>query len=515
MAIRIGYNGQVSSGLVFAFDTADFFNSYRGEPTVNRIPTPETNSYPRAGNGWGTYNTNRYYPFFSIGSVSSVSNNIVTTAGSHTMRSFDVLRPETNGGGVSTGTNYLVKKISDTQFSLHAYNGSQDGSQGYINPTTRGYKVHDSYWLDERVSINASSFPTSWVGEAHLPNAGLVKEVIVGGFDVYPSQKTDCIRQHVHRPDGVADHMAYGPDANFTPNTQVTASFWSRSVTPSAVGRSINFYHYTYGQTSPTAYAMGAVLGPVGVWQRHSYQFTSPNSNAISYWFNPGGPYSYDIANIQIEQNSKATPFVAGTRSNTGALFDIAGGATLDLTNVSFDSNAQPVFDGTNDSISVSLPSSISVYCLEMVWYNNNAIPNNDGAIGGPSTYQTPIEFNGNRSGVHLGGWTGGMTNEAIHIWNGGATSNRVYVAAGYHHVVFNWNGTTYDIWVDGVNTTTYYQSGSNYAPLITASSIKLGNDMDGYCFNGSIPVTKIYNQALSADEVIQNFKSYKKRFNL
>ena len=58
MAIRIGYNGQVSSGLIFAFDSADFFNSYRGEPTVNTIPSPQVNSYPTFGNGWASYNTN-------------------------------------------------------------------------------------------------------------------------------------------------------------------------------------------------------------------------------------------------------------------------------------------------------------------------------------------------------------------------------------------------------------------------------------------------------------------------
>ena len=108
------------------------------------------------------------------------------------------------------------------------------------------------------------------------------------------------------------------------------------------------------------------------------------------------------------------------------------------------------------------------------------------------------------------------MTNEAIHIWGpAGSTANRVYAGVGYHHVVFNWNGTTYDIWVDGVNTTTYYQNGNNPATLITASSIKLGNDSDGYCFNGQIPITKIYNRSLSSAEVTQNFKKYQTRFGL
>jgi hypothetical protein len=222
------------------------------------------------------------------------------------------------------------------------------------------------------------------------------------------------------------------------------------------------------------------------------------------------------ITGIQYEYKTHVTPFTPSSRSATQGLLPLVGNSSIDLSNVSFDSNAQMTFDGTNDYVPITLSTSIGVYCLEMVWYNNNAIPNNDTVIGGPTTYQTPIEFNGNGSGVHLGAWTGGMTNEAIHIWGGGgATSNRVAAAVGYHHVVFNWNGTTYDIWVDGVNTTTYYQNGTTPAGLITATSIKLGRDVDNYCFNGQIPVTRIYNRALSSAEVKQNYNKYKSRFNL
>ena len=521
MAIRTGYNGQVSSGLVFAFDTADFFNSYRGEPTYNRLDAPEVNGYPTTGNWWGTYNTNKYCGnngcavHWDIPSIASVSSNIITTNGSHGIYSFDVITPQTTGGGVTAGVNYLARKISDTQFSLHEYNGSQGGDQGYINPATRGHKVHDSFWLDQRISVSSSGFPTRWWGPPHLPNSGLVKEIIVGGFDRFPSQKTDCMRLHAHRPES-ADGMAYSANATVVPGQVHTYSFWTRALNQQTANGGGSMSNYNYGnQTSPTSWGHGYTHGPLGVWTRQSFQFTPINEYVISYYW-PNALDKYDLANIQVERNSKATPFVAGTRSNTGALLDIAGGATLDLTNVSFDSNSEPIFDGTNDFISVSLPSSISVYCLEMVWYNNNAIPNNDSAIGGPSTYQTPIEFNGTGQGVHLGAWTGGFTNEAIHIWgSGGATANQVYAGVGYHHVVFNWNGTTYDIWVDGVNTATQYLSGNNPATLLTASSIKIGNDVSNYAFNGKIPITKIYNRSLTSLEVSQNFNSYKKRFNL
>jgi hypothetical protein len=518
MGISTGYGRTVTSGSVFAFDTSDVINSYKGEPTTNLLPSPGLNGYPTYGNSWATYNTNQYCGnngcavYWDIPAIASVSSNIVTTVSAHPIRSFDVINPETTGGGVTAGTNYLAKRISSTQFSLHAYNSSQDGSQGYINPSTGGFKVHDSYWLDERVSVNASSFPTKWWGAPHLPNSAIVKEIIPGGFTNVDGKKTDCIRLHWFRSDAT-DGMAYGADASFTPNQDVTISFWMRAVDVNAVGQSVYVENYTYGTVSPTDRGASKTIGPVGVWQKHSNTWNSPNSVAITYFFPSTGNMKVDIANIQIEQKSHATPFTVSNRSNTNAIAPLSGNSTIDLTNVSFDANAQMYFDGTNDYASVTLPSSIDVYCLEMVWYNNNAIPDNDTAIGGPSTYQTPISFNGTGQGVHLGAWTGGLTNEAIHIWGAsGVTSNRVYAGVGYHHVVFNWNGTTYDIWVDGVNTKTYYGSGTNYATLITASSIKLGNDSDGYCFNGQIPVTKIYNRPLTQGEIRSNFDKHKKK---
>ena len=52
----------------------------------------------------------------------------------------------------------------------------------------------------------------------------------------------------------------------------------------------------------------------------------------------------------QVENNSHATQFVNGTRSSTQGLLDLTGTSTIDLANVSFDSNAQITFDGTGDN---------------------------------------------------------------------------------------------------------------------------------------------------------------------
>jgi hypothetical protein len=338
-----------------------------------------------------------------------------------------------------------------------------------------------------------------------------------GGYTIQPN---DVV--YKYNLGGYGCHY-HGNDVFVPSGTYVTFTF-DYYISPGAGGYPETNYLANMETGTGAGTGIASPNNLTGVWQTISVT-TGPttsggNLRPLLYPGACGGRLASSgyilFKNPQVEYKSHKTPFTQTSRSVTGSLLPLIGNSSIDLSNVSFDSNAQIVFDGTNDYVPITLSTSIGVYCLEMVWYNNNAIPNNDTVIGGPTTYQTPIEFNGNGSGVHLGAWTGGMTNEAIHIWGGGgATSNRVAAAVGYHHVVFNWNGTTYDIWVDGVNTTTYYQNGTTPAGLITATSIKLGRDVDNYCFNGQIPVTKIYNRTLSAAEVRQNYNKYKTRFNL
>jgi hypothetical protein len=202
-------------------------------------------------------------------------------------------------------------------------------------------------------------------------------------------------------------------------------------------------------------------------------------------------------------------------------IFDNVNNGTL-INGVSYDSNnnGSLVFDGTNDYVNIAQIPTFTLYCLEFWMYNNNAVPNNDGAIGGPSTYQSPINFNSvSTYGINLGGWTGGASNEAFHIWSATAgglmTYNRTSAAVGWHYVAFNWNGTTYDIWLDGIKTTTYAHT-SGHAKLATISSLRIGGDVSsGYYFNGRLSNVKCYNNQLTDSAIQQNFNATKSRYGL
>jgi len=519
MGVAHGYSKIITSGSSLIYDVGDTLNSYLGEPTTNILPSPNPNSYPTYGNGWATYNTNQYCGnngcgnFWSIPSISSVSSNIVTTSAAHGMRTFDVLQPQSSGGGVNAGQNYLVRAWNSTQFSLYAYNSSQDGSQGYINPSTGWYKVQDDYATDTRVSVNSSSFPTMWWGYPHLPNSGLIKEVIPKGCNLFPT-KTDCLRLHWYRPDGVCDGMAYGVTPSVTNGVTYTFSFWMRAVDAAAAGNGGSVQFYNTGNA--TGGSTGWTLGAVNEWKQYQLTSTATATGVyLFYWFPNSGPMTVDIANIQFEQKGHATPFTLSSRSVTQGLIDLTGKSTLDLTNMSYDSNAAMVFDGTSNRINLGATSfgitnqfTVEVLCK-------------------PTTNQTNGMFNFRQNSSYA---TRGIM--AHWPWADGTCYFDIVNTAGTFHRWYKGGlgiaGTTslFQFRLNTSGNVTVKQNGVTLIPDSTdvfSGTVSVGDlatigdfyDTGGMPWPGSIYVFKVYNRCLSDDECTINYNHYKTRFNL
>lgn len=255
---------------------------------------------------------------------------------------------------------------------------------------------------------------------------------------------------------------------------------------------------------------------------------TPTKSTAVGKW-NAYDQYLYRQRDIwTVDDIIKSGLYVHYDAGNTSSypgsgttLYDLSGnGRNSTLVNgVSYTSlkNGGLVFDGTNDYIQTSnltfTPMSISCWL-----YNNSTIKANDGSIGGPSTYQSLFSF-GNYYGVNFDGWTGSGTNEAVHIWD--TTYRLTYtneqVPIGYHNFAFNWNGSNYDIWIDGVKKNSIAGT-SGHAQLInySATPINIGASVNnGYYFYGNIFVFAMYSSSLTDQQMSQNFNALRNRFGI
>jgi hypothetical protein len=201
---------------------------------------------------------------------------------------------------------------------------------------------------------------------------------------------------------------------------------------------------------------------------------------------------------------------VNGTRSATQGLLPVIGNSTIDLTNMSFDSSAKMTFDGTNDYVScgtllLNFSQGITV----------EAIANftNVGA------WQRIMDFgNGSASNNILFSRYGSTDNLFFEIYNG-ASSTSINTSGGIVqnqlcHYVVTVNGAMAYVYRNGVliNSGTF----ATVPTTVSRTNCYIGksNWADEY-FQGQIPITKIYNRALTTQEVRQNYQQYKTRFNL
>lgn len=511
MPSHSGPNSSAESNLVFGYDLGNRSVSYKGEPTVNLIPNPSINSRFAAGNGWRTYNTAQYNSntYFSIGTIESVIDNVVTLATiDRPIYTFDVLRAQTSGGGITAGTNYFIKKLSDNQFTLHEYNGSQDGTQGYINPDTRMHKVHDSIAFDERIPVSFNEFPTVWWGPPHTPNMCYVKELRSQGG---PNDDSSFMRIHMTRTEQMNGGMAYGVYPQVTQGDIVTLSFWARA----SIVRDWSWSAYFGGGFQGASGTINATTE----WQRFEYTWTASNTFGFYIYFWPGNPgivpYYVDIADIQAEVNKgHATTFTLSERTVTDSLLDLTGNNTIDLSNVSFDSNELITFDGTNDFINTGINSpkwAAETFTIEG-WVKYDNINGDDGWF---ELQSNGIEFGLStvvRSGKFYFYWIGHGSNAGYNV------SSSAFVSNSWIHITITHQGTDSTTNTDVFNNTTVYVNGE-LIPHSSAGSAGVsggGNLLVGsqqYSFAGDINLFKYYNRILTADEIAANYNSTKSRF--
>ena len=253
----------------------------------------------------------------------------------------------------------------------------------------------------------------------------------------------------------------------------------------------------------------------LGSWWRWQFQITNNNTGntTLGCSFYPATGF-YDsgdnsaatgtaiVSSVQIEQNTFATPFVNGSRSNTQAILDLTNNNTITATSLTYNSDATFSFDGTNDQITTT-PISLTDYTFELF------VKATGDSLSGSTGYNTLLGYTGTRRLLYD---TSG--NLLAQVGSGNIYSNRICTRNVWNHVAFTYQSSNI--------TATWYINGSNAGSSSSAaqgtwnSAIYIGSyNSVNYWMNGSIANVKIYNRALSAAEVSQNFAAHRGRYGI
>jgi hypothetical protein len=95
-------------------------------------------------------------------------------------------------------------------------------------------------------------------------------------------------------------------------------------------------------------------------------------------------------------------------------------------------------------------------------------------------------------------------------------TSTTTYNNSTWYNVVGVYNGTNAIIYVNGFAQNSGSLSSITYSPNSTAGIANYMTNLNiGAIFSGSVAIAQVYNRALTASEVLQNYNATKGRFGL
>ena len=216
--------------------------------------------------------------------------------------------------------------------------------------------------------------------------------------------------------------------------------------------------------------------------------------------------FCVDVANIRSYPKTGTTLYDLKGANNSS----IINGAYYDSSNI-----GNFTFDGANDYIQLSQDISSSMYS----GYTMNIIMSK--AASG-SEYHVFNQWG--QAGTGNASWTVFTTTDnKIRMFHYGpqgtkyVESSSTFEINTIYNIVFTWNGTLnsngFKIYIDGALDISSTMTGSlqistNYDPVFGHEAFS--NTLD---FNGKIYLTSLYNRALTADEVRQNYEATVGRF--
>jgi hypothetical protein len=255
--------------------------------------------------------------------------------------------------------------------------------------------------------------------------------------------------------------------------------------------------------------------GNIAYFKAHKKALSSTeilqNYNATKNRYIKVLPPISDALVLNLDAGSRASYVGVGTTwydlSGNNLNGTLVNGPTFAGTGIS----SSLVFDRTNDHILIadnSLLNTFSAMTLEVIVKYTTT---NDQIFAQKVNYSAG------------GGYTLELFSSGIAAFcygSGGTSYLNVavssYPANNIYHMLFTLSGNTQTLYINGVSVAT--NSGGSI-PSLSGTVMKIGDRTGSYAtssyFGGNVYLTKFYNRALTAAEVLQNFNAYRTRYGI
>lgn len=292
-----------------------------------------------------------------------------------------------------------------------------------------------------------------------------------------------------------------------------TTSYWYKTSAPAGnTGFGVGyFYTADWARAyNVTILADRSSIIADGTW-RWNYTVTRINEAYTNAIIVDGPSWGYStqagelyINGLQWNKNSYAGSYAAGTRSNTQSILDLTNNNTVTATSLTYAYDGSNFsYNGTSDYIECSnLASSLGTSMTVCTFAKISSVVSKNTLLSLNGAYNFFLPGNRLTTTNQLywdsaSGWKGGNTTS----WN----TNQWY------YLSWTISGTTLTFYVNGVADGSTTLAGN----IVPANPARIGFANAGEYATGSIGTVQVYNRALSAQEISQNFQAQRGAYGI
>ena len=244
-------------------------------------------------------------------------------------------------------------------------------------------------------------------------------------------------------------------------------------------------------------------------WQTGICTCATATSGPESWDSTAAGPTSFYAWGAQYEVQPYVTPYTSSNRTNTQNIVDLTGQTALTAASLTYAANNTFSFDGLAGAVTTAGSLPILTFGIGDhscgVWFKTTST---SGGLIGKGTWS-------------LNAWGSYISANALRFEmkdtvNGVATSSVVINDNAWHYVCATYNRAgNLSVYTDGNLSSSTSMSPVAGFNISNSNQFSIGYSGGPGFVSGSISNAHVYNRALSAAEVTQNFNATRKRYGL